>query len=250
MSWARQPIVIIGGILSFPTVYARMRRTLTRSTGVPVWIIDITGHDWLRSSGPAGWTRLLRKVDRTVRQAVDESETGKVTLVAHSAGGLVARLYLSPELFMGQAYRGLNRVDNLITLSSPHYYRRRSIHGGWLPGWLEERYPDAYFAPQVRYTSVAGKLVRGDLRGTLRERFAYAVYKEVIGNGAVWGDGLVPVASALLGGSHQLVLEGVSHYTGFGGPWFGAADVIPRWWDACWVEGPRECGAQRDDRSG
>lgn len=223
----------MGGILSFPTVYARMRRTLTKFTGLPVWIISINGYDWMRGSGPSGWTRLLRKLDHTVRQAVGESETGKVTLVAHSAGGLVARLYLSPEPVMGQAYRGLDYVDHLITLSSPHHYRRRNIHGGWMPGWLEEWYPGAYFAPQVRYTSVAGKLVRGKLRGTLRERFAYAVYRELIGEGDVWGDGLVPVASALLGGSQQLVLEGVSHYTGFGGPWFGAADVIARWWDAC-----------------
>jgi hypothetical protein len=198
-----------------------------------VWIVRIRGYDWMRSSRPSGWTRLLRKLDRAVRLAVAESETGKVTLVAHSAGGLVARLYLSPEPFDGRAYRGLEYVDHLITLSSPHSYRRRSIHGGWLPGWLEERYPGAYFAPQVRYTAVAGKLVRGDRGGTLRERLAYAVYEELIGQGDVWGDGLVPVASALLDGSQQLVLEGASHYTGFGGPWFGAADVIARWWDAC-----------------
>jgi hypothetical protein len=134
---------------------------------------------------------------------------------------------------MGRVYRGLDYVDHLITLSSPHYYQRRNIHCGWLPGWLEERYPDTYFAPQVRYTSIAGKLIRGNPRGTPRERFAYALYRELIGDGDVWGDGLVPVASALLCGSRQIVLDGVSHYTGFGGPWFGTAEFIPQWWDAC-----------------
>jgi pimeloyl-ACP methyl ester carboxylesterase len=223
----------MGGILSFPTVYERMRRILGECTGLPVWIVRVHGYDWMHSRVPSGWARLLRKLDRTVRQVASESGTGKVTLVAHSAGGLVARLYLSPEPFMGRAYRGLEYVDHLITLSSPHSYRRRSIHDGRLPGWLEGRYPGAYFASQVRYTSVAGKLVRGDPGGTLRERFAYAVYKELIGQGDVWGDGLVPVASALLRGAEQLVLEGVSHYAGFGGPWFGTADVIARWWDTC-----------------
>jgi pimeloyl-ACP methyl ester carboxylesterase len=164
---------------------------------------------------------------------MSESPTAKVTLVAHSAGGLVARVYLGSEPFMGCACRGLDYVDHLITLSSPHSYRRRKIHDGWLTGWLEERYPDAYFAPQVKYTSVAGKVVRGNPGGRLRERFAHAVYRELIGEGDVWGDGLVPVASALLGGSRQLILEGVSHYTGFGGPWFGSDEVIPRWWNAC-----------------
>lgn len=228
-----QPIVIMGGILSFPTVYRRMRDALAQFTGRPVWIVGIHGYDWTGSAMPSGWAHLLRKLDHTVRQAVSDSKTGKVTLVGHSAGGLVARLYLSPRPFMRHAYHGLDYVDHLITLSSPHNYQRRSIHGGWLPGWLEKRYPGAYFAPEVRYTSVAGKLIRGNPHGSFRERHAYALYKELIGNGDVWGDGLVPVASALLHGSQQLTLDGVSHFRGFGGPWYGATEVIPQWWNAC-----------------
>lgn len=228
-----QPIVIIGGILSFPTVYWRMRDALAQITGLPVWIVGIHGYDWMCSAVALGWAHLLRKLDHTIRQAVSDSTTGKVTLVGHSAGGLVTRLYLSPEPFMGHAYRGLEYVNHLIVLGSPHYYQRRSIHGGWLPGWLEKRYPGAYFTPQVRYTSVAGKLIHGDLHGSPRERCAYPFYKELIGAGNVWGDGLVPVASALLHGSQQLTLDGVSHFRGFGGPWYGATEVIPRWWNAC-----------------
>ncbi len=228
-----QPIVIMGGMLSFPAVYWGMRDALARITGQPVWIVEVRSRDWIPSIVPSGWTHLLRKLDRTVHRAVSESTTGKVTLVAHSAGGLVSRLYLSPEPFRGYAYRGLDYVDHLITLGSPHYYQRRSIHGGWLPGWLEKRYPDAYFAPQVRYTSVAGKLIPGNPHGSRRERRIYALYRELIGDGDVWGDGLVPVASALLRGSQQLTLDGVSHFTGFGGPWYGAIEVIPQWWNVC-----------------
>ena len=39
-----------------------------------------------------------------------------------------------------------------------------------------------------------------------------------------------------LRGSRQIVLHGVSHFTGFGGPWYGAEKVIPRWWNACMGE--------------
>jgi len=35
-----------------------------------------------------------------------------------------------------------------------------------------------------------------------------------------------------LRGSRQIVLEGVSHFTGFGGPWYGDAEVIPQWWSS------------------
>jgi len=232
MSGPQQPIVIVGGILSFPTIYSRMRRTLARLTDRPVGIVEVHGYHWLRSLRPAGWVSILKRLDQAVRQAVSQSAGGKIMLVAHSAGGLVARLYLSPEPFLGQTYGGLEYVDGLITLSSPHHYQRRSIHGGWLPGWLEERYPGAYFAPQVNYTSVAGRLIRGNCHGTPRERLAYGLYKELGGDGQVWGDGVVPVSSALLRGSRHLVLEGVSHYAGFGGPWFGSAQVISRWWDS------------------
>ncbi len=72
----------------------------------------------------------------------------------------------------------------------------------------------------VRETLLAGQAV--DRRGPGR-----------VGDGDVWGDGLVPVASALLRGSQQLTLDGVSHFTGFGGPWYGAIEVIPQWWNVC-----------------
>jgi pimeloyl-ACP methyl ester carboxylesterase len=228
-----QPIVICGGFLSFPAIYWGMRDTLAQIVEQPVWIVGIQGHDWMSSIVPPGWAYLLRKLERTVHEAVRDSTTGKITLVGHSAGGLLARLYLSPRPFLGHSYGGLNYVDRLITLGTPHHDRRKLRHGGWLPRWIEKRYPGAYFAPQVNYASVAGKLVRGDPHGTLRERHVYAFYKEVIGDGDVWGDGLVPVSSALLHGSHQVTLDGVSHFTGFGGPWYGVETIITRWWNAC-----------------
>jgi len=211
-------------------LYTEMRESLAQITGQPVWIVETRSLDWAPCIVLPGWTSLLRKLDNTVRQAVRQSETGKVTLVGHSAGGVLARIYLSPKPFLGRAYRGLDYVDHLITLGSPHYVERRSLHGGRMSRWAEKRYPGAFFAPCVKYTSIAGKLLRGNHEGSLRERHAHVFYEEIIGSGDVWGDGLVPVASALLHGSRQIVLDGVSHFTGFGGSWYGAAEVIPQWW--------------------
>ena len=229
---ARHPIVILGGFLSFSMLYAELRENLAQITGQPVWIVETRSLDWTPCIILPGWIYLLRKLDDAVRQAVCQSETGKVTLVGHSAGGILARIYLSPKPFLGHAYRGLDYVDHLITLGSPHYVERRSLHGGRMSRWAEKRYPGAFFAPRVKYTSVAGKLLRGNHEGSLRERHTHAFYEEIIGSGDVWGDGLVPVASALLHSSRQVVLDGVSHFTGFGGPWYGAAEVIPQWWSS------------------
>jgi pimeloyl-ACP methyl ester carboxylesterase len=227
---ARNPIVILGGFLSFSMLYAEMRESLAQITGQPVWIVETRSLDWAPCIVPPGWTFLLRKLDDAVRQAVRQSATGKVTLVGHSAGGVLARTYLSPKPFLRHAYRGLDHINHLITLGSPHDNQRKSLHGGRMSRWAEKRYPGAFFAPRVKYTSVAGKLLRGNREGSLRERHAHVFYEEIIGSGDAWGDGLVPVASALLHGSRQIVLEGVGHFTGFGGPWYGAAEVIPQWW--------------------
>lgn len=224
-----QPIVIVGGFLSFPAVYRGMRQTLTEVSDEPVWVVQAFVHDWILAVAPAGWQRLLDGLQRTVRRALRDSSTGKVTLVGHSAGGIVARLYLSPEPFQGVAYCGLKHVDRVITLGSPHHSQR----GTNTRQWVDDEYPGACFAPQVGYASVAGKAVRGAPHGSFRERLAYLFYERLCGEGNTWGDGLVPVESALLRGSRQIVLEGASHFTGFGGPWYGARGVVPRWWPAC-----------------
>lgn len=227
-----RPIVILGGFLSFAMLYCDMAEALERLTGQPVFLVEAQTLDWLPVIAPPGWRRLLDKVDRAVQQARQASATGQVTLIGHSAGGLLARLYLSPRPFLGRSYRGLETVADLITLGTPHYNRRKFIYGGWLASWVDRRYPGAYFAPQVRYTAVAGKWLQGNLQGTRRERQVYLLYKDMLGDGAIWGDGLVPVASALLQGARQITLEAVSHYAVFGAAWYGAPEVIPRWWYA------------------
>lgn len=229
MPTSSQPIVILGGFLSFPRLYWRMRDVLAQITGQPVWIVGARTHDWMCTISPTGWAYMLHKLKRVVRRAVRDSTAGKVTLVGHSSGGVMARLYLSPKPFLGHAYRGLDDVDHLITLGSPHYNQ----HIGRMRRWVDEQVPGTYFAPQVRYTSVAGKGIMGRPHGSFRERWAYYAYERLSGSGHVWGDGLVPISSALLRGSQQIVLEDVGHVAGLSGSWYGTAEVVPRWWHPC-----------------
>lgn len=226
-----QPVVILGGFLSFGMLYCDMRDALASITGGPVAIVPTHTLDWAPVIVTPGWIPVLRKLHYTVRDLVRESTTGKVTLIGHSAGGVLARLYLSPRRFWGHGFSGLDYVDHLIMLGSPHQSRRKWLHGGLMARWMRKRYPGAFFAPSVRYTSVAGKLLRGDPQGTLRERHAYAFYRDAVGQGDVWGDGLVPVESSLLDGATPIVLEDVGHFLGFGELWYGSAQVIPRWWN-------------------
>jgi hypothetical protein len=224
------PIVIFGGFLSFSMLYAGLRDALAQLSGQPVWVVETSSYDWLPSIVPLGWAHLLSKLDRTVRRAVHDAPAGRITLVGHSAGGVLSRMYLSPEPFLGRAYGGLDHVNHLITLGSPHYNGRRLMYGGMMSHWVDRHYPGAFFAPRVRYTSIAGRLVHGDRNGTLVQQHAYTFYRAIAGAGDVWGDGLIPMSSALLSGAQHIVLGEVAHFAGFGPSWYGTPAVVKEWW--------------------
>jgi pimeloyl-ACP methyl ester carboxylesterase len=227
---ADQPIVIFGGFLSADRIYFALRETLAALTSQHVSVVQTRSLDWLPSVSQVGWFTLLRKLDRAVRAAAQISATGKITLIGHSAGGVLSRLYLSPRPFYGEAFRGYRRVSHLITLGSPHHNRGGLTRGGYMAQWIEQHYPGAAFAPLVTYTAVAGKSQRGDQHGTPRERMAYRTYHSISGQGDEWGDGLLPTSAALLRGARHITLDGVAHFSIFGDEWYGSEMVVPLWW--------------------
>jgi hypothetical protein len=228
-----QPIVILGGFVSFGALYVGMCAALEQSTAQPVTIVPAGSLDWLPGTRPEHWQEILDRLSGTVQRAARVSPTGRVTLVGHSAGGVLGRVYLSPEPLGGRAYRGLEYVDHLITLGSPHTNQSNIMFGGRLSQWVNRHCPGVTFAPQVRYTSVIGRAVCGRRWGGPHARLAYLSYRGVSGEGGVWGDGIVPGSSAWLPGSQRIVLDGVSHFAGFGRRWYGSRDVIARWWKGC-----------------
>ena len=222
------PVVILPGFLLTPARFKEMRAALRALGCGRVWIVPLTVGDWAASVTAAGWARILSKLEGTVCRAREEEEAKKVVLIGHSSGGVMGRLYLGSEPFRGHVYDGKRFVRTLITLGSPHQAKRASP----MRRKVQAMYPGAFFKPQVEYVSVAGKSVLGDPKGSPRERAAYRGYKMLCGSGAIWGDGAVPIDSALLEGARHLVLDGVHHYATNGGRlWYGSADVVPRWFN-------------------
>jgi len=227
---SRPPIVIIGGFLSFTSLYGELAETLRDIAGTSVSIVPTRSADWLGAAFPIGWLPLLRRLDRTVRASTSDANSDQVTLVAHSAGGVLARIYLSAEPFFGTTFRGLDVVTRLITLGTPHDGGGKLIYGGVMSGWANQRYPGAFYADQVTYVSVAGRSVAGNPTGTPQERRAYRAYRGMTEDGLAWGDGVVPVGSALLSGAKPVILDGVGHFEGFGPAWYGSREIVPQWW--------------------
>jgi hypothetical protein len=180
-----------------------------------------------------GWFRILTELEETVDRACSLCGGRRVILVGHSSGGVMGRLYLSPEPLRGHVFGGVDKVQHLISLGSPH----RNVRGARIRRWVDRTYPGAFFSPRVRYTAVAGKALEGRAAGGLKERTAYFLYRQLSGSGDEWGDGIVPLSSAVLPGARNLELDGVGHAPVGGSRWYGSRGVVERWWKQAMATG-------------
>ena len=222
-----QPILILGGFLITEEAYQPLCRWLEEHSGMPVRLVPATLLDWVLTVGGWGWRRLLDRTAALAQELAAASPTGRITLIGHSSGGVMLRLFLGPEPFEGRVYNGAAVADRLICLGSPHTALRSTA----LRQLVDRRYPGACFADAVQYVSVAGDLNLADGSATAR-RLAPGSYRAISGSEHVPGDGLVPVSSACLQGSRHLVLPGVAHGGAFGPRWYGTPEVVAQWWPA------------------
>lgn len=223
---ACQPVLILGGFLIGVEAYGPMAQRLESRLGQPVQVVPATRLDWLATVGRWGWVRLLDRVDRLAQALAERSPTGRITVIGHSSGGVMLRLWLSEEPFAERRYGGQCWADRLISLGSPHTALRATA----LRRWVDHQLPGAFCAPEVGYAAVAGRLdPASPLASATSRRLAGRSYSAICGNPAAEGDGLVPVSSALLAGAEPLVLDGVAHGGAFGSRWYGTPEVVDQW---------------------
>ncbi len=223
---ARGPIIIVGGHVTLPVNYRELKRILERISGLEVYVTPITPLDWLLGRF-RGYGQLVFEVASVVDKALLESESDKVVLVGHSAGGILARTYIGGDPpYGGRRYSGHRRVSHLITLGTPHNVLDDRLLAPVAE--VNELFPGALHE-SIRYLSVAGAAVDGNHSRAVRRR-----YERFTGDGRVKGDGLVPVESALLPGTEYLVLDDLYHgrlYGGLRGRWYGSdQETVKRWW--------------------
>jgi hypothetical protein len=225
MPLPRQPIVILGGFLITAEAYAPMVSSLEELSGQPVHLVGVGRVAWLLTVFPFAWARILDRVAAAVSELAPRSPTGRVTLIGHSSGGIMLRLFLDHAPFQGRRYDGKALADTLVMLGSPHTAHKATV----LRQMVQRRLPGVPFAEQVRYVSVAGDLDL-DAATAMARRLAPTAYRNNSGIADDRGDGLVPVSSALLAGSTPLVLAGVAHGGAFGPRWYGSPEVVESWW--------------------
>ena len=222
-----QPVVILGGFLITTEAYQPMADWIRQRDDCDVVVIPASRIDWLLTSWAFGWRRLLDRVHTEVSCLAAGSPTGRVTLIGHSSGGVMLRLYLSDRSFAGRRYGGAGMCNRLITLGSPHQARRATP----LRAMVDREFPGAAF-PGVDYLAVAGTLdPTSSTASAFSRRTAANNYRSIVGTSEVEGDGLVPVTSALLQGARHLVLPDTAHGVFFGSSWYGSNDRLDQWCD-------------------
>jgi len=226
------PIVLIGGFGSHWTDYNSMGRYLARVSGRRVFIANINRLSWV-VGGFTDYFLLVDRAHKAVMHALKETGAEKVTLMGHSAGGVVGRAYLAdrvPNVYH-TPHHGYERVSRLIMLASPLRAVAEAQHPGMRQAAeIDAMFPGAHFAPHVQYLTVSGKFIEGKPNGTLKEREAHRNYKYVSNVGEQWGDGVVPSSLSRLDGVPHLEIEGLGH-SPFWAPWFGSDEAqVRRWW--------------------
>lgn len=107
-----RPVVIQGGYSTDGYMYQPMVEMLKRRGFKDVTASDLPFHGFAPIQDDAA--ELARKVHEASQRSIAAGGDGKVTVIAHSKGGLTARWLL-------QRMGGVDQVAQLLTLGTPHH---------------------------------------------------------------------------------------------------------------------------------
>ncbi|EPS67981.1 hypothetical protein M569_06790, partial [Genlisea aurea] len=151
--------------------YGKLALTL-KDYGVDAAIAQVSRLDWLRNA--AGlldgnyWRGTLRprpvldwyfeRVEAAIADARESAEGSSLSMIGHSAGGWLARVYLQEF--------GQSDVSLLLTLGTPHRAPPKGVSGvidqtRGLLDYVQEHCPKAVYTPQFRYVCIAGRYMQG-----------------------------------------------------------------------------------------
>ncbi|KAJ1411731.1 GPI inositol-deacylase PGAP1-like [Sesbania bispinosa] len=274
-----RPAVILPGLGNNTGDYHKLEQTLNSKYGVPTVVAKVSRLDWFRNAAGLLDTNYwrgtlqprpvldwyLKRVHDAVQEAKELAQGETLSLIGHSAGGWLARVYM--EEF------GMSHISLLLTLGTPHLPPPKGVSGvidqtRGLLDYVEKNCSKAVYSPQLKYVCIAGRYIEGARifgksnpnveavvttnssqlvpeaaimntastsppNTTLRARFVGQGYKQVCGQADVWGDGVVPEVSAHLEGALNICLDGVYH-SPVGSddalrPWYGSPDVLEQW---------------------
>jgi hypothetical protein len=235
----RPTVLVLGGFLTVPALYARLAERLRARGAGPVVVAPLWTPHWIL--GLRGMGEVLARADRALTRATSiarlESRGAPVLVVGHSAGGFLARLLTSPEPFAGLPLDRHEEMAAIVTLGTPHRVARRGLIAGRIErlaaAFVDETVPGSAYRPRLGYVAVGSRSIVATPRGLGRGRVADFFYRRLDPTGPTpraEGDGLVPLVCTDLDGARRVVLDDVIHGQLAGRPWYGSEEGVDRWW--------------------
>lgn len=223
------PTVILPGYLASDLPYREMEKALA-DRGFPAVTVPLRRRDWLATVGGRSVSSIIKVLDATAQEAMSEHDANRINLVGHSAGGWISRIYIGEEDYNVHSSdlrriaprSARSHVSNLLTLGTPHESRERWTRKNL--DFVNQTYPGAFY-DDIDYVCLVGRAVEGRQGGW----FTFNSYKITGGDGAVWGDGVVPVSAAHLTGARNITLPDVYHSPSPGRLWYGSEVVVDDW---------------------
>ena len=218
---SQRTVVILPGLGNNSADYEDLKSLLNTRYEYIVHVARVSRLDWARNARglldsnywagslsprpTVDW--YLDRVDEAVQKS-KKTSSGPITLLCHSAGGWLGRLYL----------RDFDRagITHFVSLGSPHLPPPEGVvdQTRGILTHIQNTCPHAYH-DDISYVTIAGKYVRGaelfSRNGSFADRMVGVGYKQVCGQSAVDGDGVVPIPSAHLKGATQINLDDVYH---------------------------------------
>lgn len=225
------PTVILPGFFASADEYQGLETALNQ-LGCPTLTVPLRKRDWIPGFAGPSIAPILRQLNRTVQEALQQFNAQKINLIGHSAGGWISRIYLGEVPYnlykdidpSEKLWSGKSQVKNLVTLGTPHFSAERWTRKNL--AFVNQNYPGAFY-PDVRYICIAGKAIYGQRRPG--QWLAHNSYQQTCGIGNTWGDGITPIKAAHLEGAENLILEGVRHSPRSGGEWYGSPTPLQAW---------------------
>lgn len=241
----RDPVLILPGLGNASSDYDSLARQLETTRGhAAVQTVPVRRWDWARNArgffSRNYWSSTLtpspfldwyfNRTHQALQKMSEQFPGRSISILGHSAGGWLARVYLS------QTKHTDIRVSCLVTLGTPHnppptgrLDQTRGLLSYVAANCVNMVVPTGAFV-SVAGTGTIGKRV-GNKEGSWNEWLAYLSYAAVCGDGHVDGDGVTPITAAEAPNAKIIYCECSHSMLTNANNWYGSPHVVPQWAD-------------------
>jgi triacylglycerol lipase len=182
----KDPVVFIHGFTGSSTSFDNMKQWLVSQGWPSNYLYAIQYSDTTGSSIDNAY-----ELQSFVKTVLRQTKASKVDIVAHSMGGLSTRYYV-------KYLEGAQKVDDVVTLGSPHHGTNSSYFGLWTEG-AREMVPGSAFLNDL---NSADETPDGsDASEIIQYTSIYSSADTVIN----------PYTSSIIEGASNIEISGVSH---------------------------------------